>query len=70
MIIIIIINIIKILKGFVGTEEQLFFRKRISNTRGPSMKLYKNRVKRDVSKYSFANKYLNRYQEKLLMPIV
>ena len=39
-----LLEVFKILKGFEGIEEQLFFKRHISNTRGHSMKLYKERV--------------------------
>ena len=53
----------KILEGFEGMEGKLFLirnisilRRNISNTRGHSMKAYKDRVNRDVLKYSFENR--------------
>ena len=36
-----LIEVFKILKGFEGIDEKLFFKRHISNTRGHSMKLYK-----------------------------
>jgi hypothetical protein len=51
-----LIEVFKILNGFEGIEDQLFFKRHISNTRGHSMKLCKDRVNRDVLKYSFANR--------------
>jgi hypothetical protein len=56
-----LIEVFKILKGFEGIEEQLFFRRHISNTRGHSMILYKDRVNRDVLKYSFANRIIEQW---------
>jgi hypothetical protein len=63
-----LMEVFKILKGFAGIEEQLFFRRHISSTIGHSMKLYKDRV----SNY-LPIEYLNcgiDYQKKLLVPIV
>ena len=37
----------------------------LSNTRGPSMKLYKDGVNRDVSKFSFANRVLEQWNKLL-----
>jgi ribonucleases P/MRP protein subunit RPP40 len=56
-----LIKVFKILKSFEGIEEQLFFRRHISNTRGHSMKSYKDRVNRDVLKYSFANRIFEQW---------
>jgi hypothetical protein len=58
-----LLEVFKILKGFEGIEEQLFFKRHISNTRGHSMKLYKERVNRDVLKYSFANRVIEQWNK-------
>ena len=63
------IEFFKILNGFEGIEEQLFFRRHISNNRGHSMKVYKDNVNSDVLKDSFANRILeqwNRLTEKVI----
>ena len=54
-------EVFKILKGYEGVEEQLFFSRHISNTRGHSKKLYKDRVNRDELKYSFANRGIGQW---------
>ena len=41
-------------KGFEGIDEKLFLKRHISNTRGHSMKFYKDRVNRNVLKFSLA----------------
>ena len=48
-----VIEVLKFFKGFEGIDEKLFFNRHISNTRGHSMKLYKDRVNRDVLKFIF-----------------
>ena len=53
-----LIEVLKILQGFEGIDEKSVFKRHISNTRGHSMKLYKDRVNRDVLKFSFANRVL------------
>ena len=58
-----LLEVFKILKGCEGIEEQLFFKRHISNTRGHSMKLYKERVNRDVLKYSFANRVIEQWNK-------
>ena len=58
-----LIEAFKILKGFEGIDEKIFFKRHISNTRGHSMKLYKDRVNRDVSKFSFANKVIEQWNK-------
>ena len=61
-----LIEVFKIFKGFEGIDEKIIFKKHISNTRGHSMKLYKDRVNRDVLKFSFANRVIelwNKLQE-------
>ena len=39
----------------------MFFSRHISNTRGHTMKLHKDRVNRDVLKYSFANRVIEQW---------
>jgi hypothetical protein len=56
-----LLEVFKILKGYEGVEEQLFFSRHISNTRGHTMKLHKDRVNRDVLKYSFANRVIEQW---------
>ena len=52
-----LIQVFKILKGFDVIDEQLFFKRHISNTRGRSVKLYKDGVNnRGVLKFSFTNR--------------
>ena len=58
-----LIEVYKILKGFEGIEEKLLFTRHISNTRGHTMKLYKNRVNSDVLKYSFANRVIEHWNK-------
>ena len=58
-----LIEVFKILKGFEGIEEKLFFKRHISNTRGHSMKLYKDRVNRDILKYSFAIRVIEQWNK-------
>ena len=53
-----LIEVFKILKGFKGIDEKLFFSRNIAITRGHSMKLYMVRVNKDVLKFSFANRVL------------
>ena len=55
------LEVFKILKGYEGVEEQLVFSRHIYNTRGHTMKLYKDRVNRDVLKYSFANRVIEQW---------
>ena len=50
-----LIEVFKILKGFEGIDEKILFKRHISNTKEHSMKLYKDRVNRDVLKFCFAN---------------
>jgi len=64
-----LIEVFKILKGFEVVEEELFFKRLISNTRGQSMKLYKDIVNRDVLKYSFANWAIEQWN-KLLEKVI
>ena len=65
-----LLEVFKILKGYEGVEEKLFFSRLISNTRGHSMKLYKDRVNRDVLKYSFANRVIEQWNQKKLLVLI
>lgn len=58
-----LIEAFKILKGIEGMDEKLFFKRHLSNTRGHSMKLYKERVNRDVLKFSFANTVIEHWNK-------
>jgi hypothetical protein len=58
-----LIEAFKILKGIEGIDEKLFFKRHLSNTRGHSMKLYKERVNRDVLKFSFANRVIEHWNK-------
>ena len=50
------LEVFKILKGYKGINGDCFFRIQCAKTRGYSMKLYKERVNKDVLKYSFGNR--------------
>ena len=56
-----LLEMFKIIKGYEGVEEQLFFSRHISNTWGHSYKLNKDRVNGDVLKYSFANRVIEQW---------
>ena len=58
-----LIEVFKIFKGFEGIDEKLFFKRHISNTREHSMKLYEDRVNRDVLKFSFANRVIEQWNK-------
>ena len=51
----------KILKGYEGINGDCFFKVQCAKTRGHSMKLYKERVNRDVLKYSFGNRVIGQW---------
>lgn len=53
------LEVFKILKGLEGIRGDSFFKIRCSKTRGHSMKLYKERVNKDVLKYSFGNRVID-----------
>jgi hypothetical protein len=53
------LEVFKIMKGFEGIRGDSFFEIRCSKTRGHSMKLYKERVNKDVLKYSFGNRVVD-----------
>jgi ribonuclease P/MRP protein subunit RPP40 len=64
-----LIEVFKILNGLEGIKEETFFRRHLSVTRGHSMKLSKDRVNKDVLKYSFAHRVIdkwNRLPEKVI----
>jgi hypothetical protein len=58
-----LIEVYKILKGFEDIDENIFFKRHVSNTRGHSLKLYKDRVNKDVLKYSFANRVVEKWNK-------
>ena len=49
------LKVYKILNGFEGLREDSFFKVQCTNTREHSRKLYKERVNKDVLKFSFGN---------------
>jgi hypothetical protein len=51
------LEVFKILKGYEGVNGECFFR--MQSTRGHSMKLYKERVYKDVCKYSVGNRVID-----------
>ena len=58
-----LLEVYKILSGLEGIDETKLFRRHISATRGHSMKLYKERVNRDVLKFSFANRVIEMWNK-------
>jgi ribonucleases P/MRP protein subunit RPP40 len=50
-----LLEVLKILRGYEGINEQDFFRRHISNTTEHSIKLCKEGVRKDILKFSFAN---------------
>jgi hypothetical protein len=50
------LEVFKILKGFEGIRDRSFFRVLCTRTRGYSLKLYKERVNKEVLKSSFGNR--------------
>ena len=55
------LEVFKILKGYEGVNGDCFFKIQSTNTRGHSMKLYKERVYKDVCKYSFGNRVIDKW---------
>jgi hypothetical protein len=55
------LEVFKILKGFEGISGDVFFRVECTRTRGHSMKLYKERVNKDVCKFSFGNRVIDQW---------
>jgi ribonucleases P/MRP protein subunit RPP40 len=55
------LEVFKILKGFEGLREDSFFRVQCTKTRGHSLKLYKERVNKDVLKFSFGNRVIDQW---------
>ena len=55
------LEVFKILKGFEGIREDSFFRVLCTKTRGHSLKLYKERVNKDVLKFSFGNRVIDQW---------
>ena len=58
-----LVEVFKILKGFEGIEEAFFLRDIYPILGGHSIKLYKDRVNRDVLKYSFANRVIKQWNK-------
>ena len=57
-----LIEVFKILNVFEGVEDELF-KRHISNTMGHSMKLYKDRLNKDVLKFRFANRIFDQWSK-------
>ena len=55
------LEVFKIFKGYEGVNGDCFFRIKSTNTRGHFMKLYKERVYKDVCKYSFSNRVIDKW---------
>ena len=53
------LEVFKILKKFEGIGEDPFFRVQCTKTREHSLKLYKERVNKDVLKFSFGNRVID-----------
>ena len=58
-----LIEVFKIIKGYEGLDEKIFFERRVSVTRGHSLKLYKQRVNKDVFKFSFGHRVINEWNK-------
>ena len=56
-----LLEVFKISKGYEGINGDCFFRIQCAKTRGHSMKLYKDRVNRDVLKYSFGDRVIDQW---------
>ena len=56
-----LLEVYKILHGLEDINEEVFFKRHITNTRGHSMKLYKEGVIKDVLKFSFANRVVDKW---------
>lgn len=56
-----LLEVYKILHGLENINEEHFFKRNISVTRGHSMKLFKERVNKDVLKFSFANRVIDKW---------
>ena len=54
-----LIEVYKIIKGYEGLDEGIFFQRKYSVTRGHSLKLYKQRVNKDVFKFSFGHRVID-----------
>jgi ribonucleases P/MRP protein subunit RPP40 len=48
-----LMEVFKILKGYEGLDERVFFKRHESGTRGHTLKLFKERVNKNVLKFSF-----------------
>ena len=55
------LEVFKILKGYEGINGDCFFKIQLTKTRGHEMKLYKERVYKDVCKYSFGNRVIDQW---------
>ena len=55
------LEVFKILRGYEGINGNCFFRIQCAKTRGHSIKLYQERVNRDVLKYSFGNRVIDQW---------
>src|SRR5258706_15750989 len=58
-----LLEVFKILNGYEGLDESTFFKRHESVTRGHMMKLYKERVKKDVLKFSFGNRVVDEWNK-------
>jgi hypothetical protein len=57
------LEVFKILKGFEAINGDIFFKVQHSKTRGHSMKLYKERVNKNVLKFSFGNRIIDKWNK-------
>ena len=55
------LEVFKILEEYEGVNSDCFFRIQSTNTRGHSMKLYKERCYKDVCKYSSGNRVKDKW---------
>jgi hypothetical protein len=58
-----LIEVFKIIKGYEDLDERIFFKRQDSVTRGHSLKLYKETVYKDVSKFSFGHRVINEWNK-------
>ena len=58
-----LIEVFKIIKGYEGLEENAFFKRQESVTRGHTFKLYKQRVHKDVFKFSFGHRVIDEWNK-------
>ena len=52
-----------ILKGYEGLDEKAFFKRQQGVTRGHTLKLYKQRVNKDVFKFSFGHRVVDEWNK-------